>query len=48
MVTAYLSIYGPKGEFNENVSYAGSTRLPLVHALYRAACGAVYSTDALR
>ena len=28
---AYLSIYGPKGEFNENVSYAGSTRLPLIY-----------------
>ncbi len=27
----YLSIYGPQGEFNENVAYAGATRLPLTY-----------------
>ena len=27
----YLSIYGPQGEFNENVAYAGATRLPVTY-----------------
>ena len=25
----YLEVYGPEGEFNENVAYAGATRLPV-------------------
>lgn len=27
----YLSVYGPEGEFNENVGYAGATRLPVTY-----------------
>ena len=28
---AYRSVYGPDGEFNENVGYAGATRLPVIY-----------------
>jgi hypothetical protein len=27
----YLEVYGPAGEFNENVAYAGATRLPVTY-----------------
>lgn len=27
----YLAVYGPLGEFNENVAYAGATRLPVTY-----------------
>lgn len=30
-ILAYRSVYGPEGEFNENVGYAGATRLPVTY-----------------